>query len=60
MSKIEFEIRCTECGLVLKNVFVENKEKRRLHIVNVTPCPRCLRDSYNDGGHDGFDTGMNL
>ena len=48
---VEFEVVCAKCGNGLcRQSYAEDK---RGFVVNVEPCDKCLRQSYDDGFNDG-------
>ena len=49
---MEIEIRCTECGGVLKDSIVM---LNRVPIIEVAPCESCMKDKRQEGYDEGVE-----
>ena len=57
MPSIDFEVYCSKCGYGLCNSTKVNQGSRGI-IVEIEPCPECLKSAYDEGHTDGYDKGL--
>ena len=52
-TRIEFEVRCAQCGDALEVEEVVDGKYAPVPKIKVNPCSRCVEDEYHSGYADG-------